>query len=113
LLQYACRKTIAERRVRVRGRFASNSRTEQLISEDLTHQQMASREIDTNCNINACNDYENVDLQSLFSPKWDKTQHFHNDRSDQLFSSGDAVQVLDNLHACTSAVLVFFIKISG
>ncbi|KAK9937507.1 hypothetical protein M0R45_014290 [Rubus argutus] len=69
-IKYACRKTLADRRVRVRGRFARNSSTEQLISEDLTHQEMPSKKIDTNCNIHACND-----------------------RSDQLFCSGGAVQI--------------------
>ncbi|KAK9912951.1 hypothetical protein M0R45_036783 [Rubus argutus] len=71
-IKYACRKTLADRRVRVRGRFASNSSsTEQLISKDLTHQEMPSKKFDTNCNIHACNV----------------------DGPDQLFRSGGAIEI--------------------
>ncbi|PRQ30577.1 putative transcription factor C2C2-CO-like family [Rosa chinensis] len=69
-IKYACRKTLADRRVRVRGRFARNSSNEQLINEDLTHQEMATKKIDANCNNHVCNDI-----------------------SEQLYCSSGAVQI--------------------
>lgn len=39
-VQYACRKTLADRRVRVRGRFARNT--------ELSDQEIAAKKIDSN-----------------------------------------------------------------
>ncbi|KAL6206064.1 PREDICTED: uncharacterized protein LOC101304258 [Fragaria vesca subsp. vesca] len=68
-IKYACRKTLADKRVRVRGRFARNS-NEQLTNEDSTHQEMAPKKIDTDCSNHACND-----------------------RSELMYCSGGAVQI--------------------
>lgn len=84
MLQYACRKTLADKRVRVRGRFARNS-NEQLTNEDSTHQEMAPKKIDT-----------------------DRSNHACNDRSELMYCSGGAVQVLTNFYALLYVFLFYY-----